>query len=111
MCDDCPSAGPTTPHARGDGHQAELCRECAAFRDALGRVVRRAWIVWALEQPDPKTSWLVPFDLLSEPDKEVDRRIGAAVVDYVYRVTGLARWPRKDRRATGAARPREEDRG
>jgi len=45
-------------------------------REALGRIVRWVWIAWAKEQPNPKPSWLVPWEGLSEPDKEVDRRIG-----------------------------------
>lgn len=45
-------------------------------RDDLGRLVRDEWIAWAREQPRPKASWLVPWGGLSEPDKEVDRRIG-----------------------------------
>ena len=48
-------------------------------RDALGREVRRVWIAWAHEQPAPKPSWLVPWEELSEPDREVDRRIGEAL--------------------------------
>lgn len=45
-------------------------------REALGRLVREEWIAWAKEQPSSKASWLVPWEGLSEPDKEVDRRIG-----------------------------------
>lgn len=45
-------------------------------RDRLGAIVREVWIAWAKEQPTPKPSWLVPYKQLSEPDKEVDRRIG-----------------------------------
>jgi hypothetical protein len=45
-------------------------------REALGRLVREVWIEWAREQPNPKPSWLVPWDELSERDREVDRRIG-----------------------------------
>ncbi len=45
-------------------------------REALGRKVRDIWIAWAREQAAPKPSWLVPWDGLSEPDREVDRRIG-----------------------------------
>lgn len=45
-------------------------------RERLGRIVREVWIAWAKEQPNPKASWLVPWEGLSEPDKEVDRRIG-----------------------------------
>lgn len=44
--------------------------------DNLGRIVREMWIAWAKEQPLPKPSWLVPYDQLSEPDKEADRLIG-----------------------------------
>ena len=51
----------------------------ADMRDRLGRRVREIWIVWAREQPNPKASWLVPYDDLTEPEKEVDRRIGAAI--------------------------------
>lgn len=48
-------------------------------RDALGRKVREAWVAWAREQPDPKPSWLLPWERLAEPDREVDRRIGEAL--------------------------------
>jgi hypothetical protein len=47
-------------------------------RDWLGREVRQAWILWARTQ-DPRTakpSWFVPYDQLSEADKEADRQIG-----------------------------------
>ena len=58
-------------------------------RDRLGRVVREAWIVWAKNQPDPKPSWLVPYDLLPEPDKEADRRIGEAFAEFLFSRAGL----------------------
>lgn len=45
-------------------------------RERLGKLVREVWMAWAKEQPNPKPSWLVPWEGLSEPDKEVDRRIG-----------------------------------
>lgn len=45
-------------------------------RDMLGQHVRKVWVAWAREQPDPKPSWLLPWEQLSEPDREVDRRIG-----------------------------------
>jgi len=48
-------------------------------REELGREVRAVWVKWAGEQPDPKPSWLVPWEGLSEPDKEVDRRIGERI--------------------------------
>ena len=46
------------------------------LRDELGRIVREVWIAWSMEQSAPKPSWLVPYDQLNEPDREVDRRIG-----------------------------------
>jgi hypothetical protein len=52
-------------------------------RETLGKLVRQTWIEWAKEQPNPKPSWLVEWDNLSEPDQEVDRRIGEAVAMYV----------------------------
>lgn len=51
----------------------------AEHREALGRRVREVWISWANRQPNPKPSWLVPYDDLSEADKEADRCIGAAL--------------------------------
>jgi hypothetical protein len=51
-------------------------------RDQLGRFVREAWVRWALTQPDPKPSWLVPYDELSEPDKEADRQIGETIARW-----------------------------
>jgi hypothetical protein len=48
-------------------------------RDTLGRMVREAWVRWALTQPAPKSSWLAPYDDLAEADKEADRQIGEAV--------------------------------
>lgn len=51
-------------------------------RDTLGRFVREAWVRWALTQPSPKPSWLVPYDELDELDKEADRQIGEAVARW-----------------------------
>ena len=48
-------------------------------RDALGRMVREAWIRWAKTHPAPKPSWLMPYDQLQEADKEADRQIGEAI--------------------------------
>lgn len=54
------------------------------YRDRLGRRVRELWIQWAKEQVSPKPSWLVPYDELSEADKEADRCIGSGLVnDFV----------------------------
>lgn len=49
-------------------------------REKLGRVVRAAWVQWARQQPDPKPSWLLPYDELPEAEKEADRQIGEAVI-------------------------------
>lgn len=38
--------------------------------------VRAIWIEWAKEQVKPKPSWLLPWEQLTEAEKEVDRRIG-----------------------------------
>jgi hypothetical protein len=56
-------------------------------RETLGQVVRTAWVKWAQRQPDPKPGWLVPWDELSEADKDADRSIGAAVYALVSRET------------------------
>lgn len=48
----------------------------AEFVEMLARDVREAWMQWANTQPEPKPSWLVPYDGLGEPDKEADRQIG-----------------------------------
>jgi hypothetical protein len=52
-------------------------------REFLGRMVREAWVRWAQTQPSPKPSWIVPYDDLSEPDKEADSQIGEAVARWV----------------------------
>jgi hypothetical protein len=49
------------------------------LEETLGKRVREVWIMWAKEQPNPKDSWLTSWEELSEPDKEVDRRIGIAL--------------------------------
>jgi hypothetical protein len=51
-------------------------------RDAGGRLVREVWIEWAREQPNPKPSWLVPWEGLSESDREVDRRIAERLMQF-----------------------------
>lgn len=47
--------------------------------EALGRLVREAWVAWAREQDDPKPSWLVPWEELGDGQREADIRIGEAV--------------------------------
>lgn len=50
-------------------------------RELLGRLVREEWVAWAKSQPSPKPSWLLPWEDLSEADREVDRRIGERLFD------------------------------
>lgn len=57
-------------------------RAISTDRETLGRFVREAWVRWAQTQPSPKPTWLVPYDDLSEPDKEADRQIGEAVARW-----------------------------
>lgn len=71
------SAAPPVAVNRQDGN-----RTLPYDRDTLGRFVREAWVRWAETQPDPKPSWLVPYDQLSETDKEADRQIGEAVARW-----------------------------
>lgn len=54
-------------------------------RNFWGQAVREAWVRWAETQPNPKASWLVPYEQLSEIDKEADRQIG----EHVARLTLL----------------------
>jgi hypothetical protein len=58
----------------------------AEKRTQLGRMVRDVWIRWSLDQPDVEDhpSWLVPWDELSERDREVDMRIGESIYVYGY---------------------------
>lgn len=57
------------------------------LRELLGKRVRSVWVQWARTQPNPKPSWLVPWDRLGEPDREVDRLIG----EELYRMGWVAR--------------------
>lgn len=54
------------------------------LREQLGRLVRLEWIRWAQEQPDPKPTWLMPWEDLREPDREVDRLIGERLVEVIH---------------------------
>lgn len=47
--------------------------------EILGKMVRDVWVLHASEQPNPKPHHLLPWSQLSEPDKEVDRKIGEAL--------------------------------
>lgn len=52
-------------------------------RERLGRRVREVWEHWAREQPNCKPSWVVPWEQLTEPEREVDRRIAMAIAGDV----------------------------
>lgn len=66
----------------GDDDALKSARPLPFDRDTVGRMVREAWVRWALTQPNPKPSWLVPYDELSEADKEADRQIGSSVARW-----------------------------
>jgi hypothetical protein len=70
-------------------------------REDLGERVREVWIDWAKTQPDPKPSWLLPWDEMSEKDREVDRRIGETIAHEATEVL------REQLRAEQEARNRE----
>ncbi len=52
----------------------------AQNREDGGKLVRDAWISWAQRQEQPKPSWLVSWENLSESDKEADRCIWDEIV-------------------------------
>lgn len=63
-----------------------------SLREQRGRRVREVWVRWAAEQPDPKSSWLTPWEDLDEGQREVDMRIGEALAaDERERIRRLAR--------------------
>jgi hypothetical protein len=74
-----PSTGPADLSSTGEQPASPAAVVDYAERDRLGRLVREAWVNWARTQPNPKPSWLVPYDDLSEADKEADRQIGEAI--------------------------------
>ena len=52
-------------------------------REKLGELVRNIWIAWAMKQPHVKSSWVVPYESLSDADQEADRMIGEGVASFV----------------------------
>jgi hypothetical protein len=59
-------------------------------REQYGQMVRSVWTEWALEQASPKESWLLPWCMLDDGQREVDKRIGAAVAAAEQRrIAGL----------------------
>lgn len=81
VCEDC--------FARGNYGQPPPAPAQGVDRERLGQEVRAEWVAWAKEQPNPKPSWLVPWEGLSEPDKEADRRIG----ERLYRLASTTPTP------------------
>ena len=51
-------------------------------REPLGRLVREKWVAWALSQPHPKPSWLVPWEELDDGQREADMQIGEVVAAF-----------------------------
>lgn len=49
--------------------------------EVLGKMVRKVWVEWARRQPNPKPSWLIPWEKLAKPDRDVDMQIGAALYE------------------------------
>lgn len=63
----------------------QIMAEAEVTREWLGREVRRVWVGWAAQQPDPKPSWLQPYDELSPADQEADMRIGQVLFGIGWR--------------------------
>jgi NTP pyrophosphatase (non-canonical NTP hydrolase) len=63
----------------GDGPVPGCPGDPAEPRELLGRLVRQVWVQWAQEQPDPRPSWLLPWEDLDDGQKEADMRIGEAL--------------------------------
>ena len=73
--------------ALGDASAADEAADTKHVEDLaeqLGEQVRQTWVEWAREQPDPKASWLVPWEALDGSQRDVDMRIGQAVAN-LYR--------------------------
>jgi len=75
---DTPCAPPETATESGDAYVGWHDR-----RDELGRRVRDTWVRWAQDQLYTKPSWVIPYDEISEADKEVDRQIGEDIAVFV----------------------------
>lgn len=88
----CPKCGSQDTRAVRDkasaltGTYLNASGPLAINRDLLGQMVREAWVRWAKTQPNPKPSWLEPYECLSEADQEADRQIG----EVICRATMLA---------------------
>lgn len=54
-------------------------QQASVIREELGKRVRQYWLEWAKQQPDPRPSWLLPWEELDESQREADRQIGAGM--------------------------------
>lgn len=61
----------------------------AGWREHFGRVLRDAWLGWARQQPDPKPSWLLPWEDLPAEHQEVDMLMAEAVLASVLELREL----------------------
>ena len=50
--------------------------------EELGRIVRKVWIKWCVEQGITEPHKVCPYDEMPEEVKDVDNRIGVAVADH-----------------------------
>lgn len=48
--------------------------------ERVAREIRGAWVEWATRQPNPKPSWLVPWDRCDEQTKDADRYLALRVL-------------------------------
>lgn len=93
---DAMRGGTRLPNAYDDGfaagqkHEIERQITITLDRDWLGRMVRHAWIEWAKKQDSAKPGWLLPYEELSEPDKEADRQIGEYLIEWAKKYVPAA---------------------
>lgn len=84
--EDGPEGGRFTTRCRNDKwHTPDATRASAAPEtreiapawrvETWAEAIREAWVAWAKGQPNPKPSWLVPWDKCDEQTKDADRYI------------------------------------
>jgi hypothetical protein len=80
-------------------------------REKLGRIVRATWVECATGQPDPKPSWLLPWEMLDEFQRDADCQMGLDAAREGQ--AELVRWLRCERadmeRRANAGRPEDDD--
>jgi len=100
--------GAAMDHADALLSKYEPTPEARLDREALGRHVRTVWIEWAREQPNPKASWLQSWEQLTEPEREVDRRIGEAIARLVLSSSSTAPTENQNRQPGHGAHAQEQ---